>query len=145
MYPTLILYWANTFQQVSELIPYLIKQGNKRFAMPSANYLWPQLLNKATKKVIEANGGEVVLEEYFPLDQVEYSATIGKIKSEKVDHVFLTIIPPGLGPFGNNFLNQAGKTTGVPFHACTTMRTLLSTWNHMPWKVHTAVLTISTL
>ena len=63
------------FQQVSELIPYLIKQGNKRFAMPSANYLWPQLLNKATKKVIEDNGGEVVLEEYFPLDQVAFNAS----------------------------------------------------------------------
>ncbi len=100
------------FQQVSELIPYLIKQGNKRFAMPSANYLWPQLLNKATKKVIEANGGEVVLEEYFPLDQVEYSATIGKIKSEKVDHVFLTIIPPGLGPFGKQLFESGWQNDG---------------------------------
>ena len=87
-------------QQCDKLIPYLIKQqGRKRFAMPSANYVWPQLLNRYARKVIEANGGEVVFEEYYPLDQPEYSATIGKIRDGKVDCVFNTIIPPGLQPF----------------------------------------------
>ena len=87
-------------QQCDELIPYLIKTlGKKRFAMPSANYVWPQLLNKYARKVIEANGGEVVFEEYYPLDQAEYSATIGKIRDGKVDCVFNTVIPPGLQPF----------------------------------------------
>ena len=87
-------------QQCDKLIPYLIKTvGKKRFAMPSANYVWPQLLNKYARKVIEANGGEVVFEEYYPLDQAEYSATIGKIRDGKVDCVFNTVIPPGLQPF----------------------------------------------
>ena len=87
-------------QQCDRLIPYLIKtQGKKRFAMPSANYVWPQLLNKYARKVIEANGGEVVFEEYYPLDQAEYSATISKIRDGRVDCVFSTIIAPGLQPF----------------------------------------------
>ncbi len=87
-------------QQIDELIPYLVKSvGKKRFAMPSANYVWPQLLNKYARKVIEANGAEVVFEEYYPLDQAEYSATINKIRDGKVDCVFITIIPPGLQPF----------------------------------------------
>ena len=87
-------------QQCDKLIPYLIKTvGKKRFAMPSANYVWPQLLNKYARKVIEANGGEVVFEEYYPLDQPEYSATINKIKDGKVDCVFNTVIPPGLQSF----------------------------------------------
>ncbi|HJQ58559.1 MAG TPA: substrate-binding protein [Vineibacter sp.] len=87
-------------QQCDELIPYIIKKlGKKRFAMPSANYVWPQLLNKYARKVIQANGGEIVFEEYYPLDQAEYSATIGKIRDGKVDCVFNTVIPPGLQPF----------------------------------------------
>ncbi len=87
-------------QQCDGLLPYLIKTlGKKRFAMPSANYVWPQLLNKYARKVIEANGGEVIFEEYYPLDQPEYSATIEKIKSGKVDCIFNTVIPPGLQPF----------------------------------------------
>jgi ABC-type branched-subunit amino acid transport system substrate-binding protein len=102
-------------QQCDKLIPYLIKSvARKRFAMPSANYVWPQLLNKYARKVIEANGGEVVFEEYYPLDQAEYSATISKIKDGKVDCVFNTVIPPGLQPFMKQ-LNESGfqKNGGV--------------------------------
>ncbi len=86
-------------QQCDELIPWLIKNGGKRFALPSANYVWPHVLNEYARKSIEQNGGEVVFEEYYPLDQVEYSATVNKIIQEKVDVVFNTVIPPGVGPF----------------------------------------------
>ncbi|MEM7546206.1 MAG: substrate-binding protein [Pseudomonadota bacterium] len=87
-------------QQCAKLIPYLVQEkGFKRFALPSANYIWPQLLNKWARTAIEEAGAEVVMEDYFPLDQLEYSATVAKIKSENVDHVFNTIIPPGLQGF----------------------------------------------
>jgi branched-chain amino acid transport system substrate-binding protein len=86
-------------QQCDELIPWLIKNGGKRFALPAANYIWPHITNEYVRKVIEKNGGEVIFEEYYPLDQVEYSATVNKIMTNNVDVVFNTIIPPGVGPF----------------------------------------------
>jgi ABC-type branched-subunit amino acid transport system substrate-binding protein len=86
-------------QQCDEFIPWLMKNGGKRFALPSANYVWPHVLNEYARKVIQANGGEVIFEEYYPLDQVEYSATVNKIMTNKVDVVFNTVIPPGVGPF----------------------------------------------
>jgi len=86
-------------QQCDELIPWLFKNGGKRFAFPSANYVWPHLLNQYARKLVEKNGGEVVFEEYYPLDQVDYGATVNRIMSEKVDVVFNTVIPPGVGPF----------------------------------------------
>jgi ABC-type branched-subunit amino acid transport system substrate-binding protein len=102
-------------QQCDALIPHLIKTlGKTRFALPSANYVWPQFLNKYARKVIEANGGTVVFEEYYPLDQAEYSATIGKIRDGKVDCVFNTVIPPGLQPFFKQ-LHESGfqKNGGI--------------------------------
>ena len=100
-------------QQCDKLIPYLIKTlGKKRFAMPSANYIWPQLLNKYARKVIEANGGQVVFEEYYPLDQPEYSATIGKIRDGKVDVVFNTVIPPGLQSFVKQLYESGFQKNG---------------------------------
>ncbi|TXL73180.1 ABC transporter substrate-binding protein [Vineibacter terrae] len=100
-------------QQCDELIPYIInKLGKKRFALPSANYVWPQLLNKYARKVIQANGGEVVFEEYYPLDQPEYSATIGKIRDGKVDCVFNTVIPPGLQPFVKQLYESGFQRNG---------------------------------
>ena len=86
-------------QQCDEFIPWLIKNGGKRFALPSANYVWPHTLNVYARKVIEANGGEVVFEEYYPLDQIDFSATVNRVISNKVDVVFNTVIPPGVGPF----------------------------------------------
>jgi len=99
-------------QQCAKLLPYLIKQGAKRFAMPSANYRWPQLLNVWARKVIEDNGGEVVFEEYYPLDQVEYSATVAKIMNENVDHVFNTVIPPGLQAFSKQLFDAGFQKNG---------------------------------
>jgi len=86
-------------QQCDDLIPWLIANGGKRFAFPSANYVWPRVLNEYARKSVEKNGGEVVYEEYFPLDQVEYGASVKKIMDEKADVVFNTVIPPGLSPF----------------------------------------------
>ncbi len=63
-------------QQCDEFIPWLIKNGGKKFALPSANYVWPHTLNVYARKVIEANGGEVVFEEYYPLDQIDFSSTV---------------------------------------------------------------------
>lgn len=101
-------------QQCDDLIPWLIQNGGKRFAFPSANYIWPHKLNQYARKLVQAHGGEVVFEEYYPIDQIDYSATVNKIISEKVNVVFNTIIPPGVGPFfkqlyGAGFLKNGGR------------------------------------
>lgn len=99
-------------QQCARLIPYLIEQGNKRFAMPAANYIWPQVLNEWAREVIEANGGEVVMEEYYPIDQLEYSASVARIMNEGVDHIFNTIIPPGLQAFSRQLYDAGFQARG---------------------------------
>jgi ABC-type branched-subunit amino acid transport system substrate-binding protein len=83
-------------QQCDTFIPWLIKNGGKKFYLPSADYVWPHVLNAYARTVIEKNGGEVVGEEYFPVDHNEYSATVNRIMSSKVNVVFNTTIPPGV-------------------------------------------------
>ena len=101
-------------QQCDDLIPWLIAHGGKRFAFPSANYIWPHLLNAYARKSVEKHGGEVIFEEYYPLDQIDYGATVNRIMSDKVDVVFNTVIPPGVGPFFKQlyeagFLKRGGR------------------------------------
>src|SRR5262245_55002076 len=86
-------------QQCDQIIPWLIKNGGKRFALPSANYIWPHVLNRYASELIEKNGGEVIFEEYYPLDQMEYSATVNNIMTNNVEVVFNTIIAPGVALF----------------------------------------------
>jgi len=50
-------------------------------------------------KVIEASGGEVIFGGILPLDQIDFSPTVNRVISNKVDVVFNTVIPPGVGPF----------------------------------------------
>lgn len=87
-------------QQVDPLIPWLMKEtGAKRFYLPSADYIWPRILNKRVSQVVAANGGTIVGEEYFPLDHADYGQTIEKIEASGAEVVFNTIVPPGVSPF----------------------------------------------
>ena len=87
-------------QQVDPLIPWLMQQtGAKKFYLPSANYIWPHVMNKKVRQVVTASGGTIVGEEYFPLDHTDYAKTIEKIASSGAEVVFNTIVPPGLLPF----------------------------------------------
>jgi len=87
-------------QQVDPLIPWLMQEtGAKKFYLPSADYIWPHTMNRKVREVVTAHGGEIVGEEYFPLDHADYSKTVHKIMSVGAEVVFNTIVPPGLTPF----------------------------------------------
>src|ERR671930_851185 len=69
-------------QQVDPLIPWLMQQtGAMSFYLPSADYIWPHVLNAKVRELVTANDGSIVGEEYFPLDPVGYNETIHKILS----------------------------------------------------------------
>jgi ABC-type branched-subunit amino acid transport system substrate-binding protein len=106
-------------QQVDPLIPWLMElTGAKKFALPSADYIWPRVLNDSVRQVVAANGGEIVEEDYFPLDHMDYGETVDKIMSSGAEVVFNTIVPPGLTPFLER-LHDAGFTKGGGHIVCT--------------------------
>ena len=62
-------------QQVEPFFPWLMHEtGAKSFYLPSADYIWPQMMNKKVREVVTAEGGSVVGEEYFPMDHLDYEA-----------------------------------------------------------------------
>lgn len=97
-------------QQLDPLIPWLIQRtGARSFYLPSADYIWPHIMNGRVRELVTANGGTIEGEEYFPLDHTDYGKTIDKIMSTKTEVVFNTIVPPGLMPFLQQ-LHDAGFT-----------------------------------
>ena len=87
-------------QQVDPFIPWLMREtGAKTFYLPSADYIWPHMLNERVREIVTANGGTIVGEEYFPLDHVDYRETVERITASGADVVFNTIVPPGVTPF----------------------------------------------
>ncbi len=108
-------------QQVDPFIPWLMQQtGAKKFYLPSADYVWPRVMNKKVREVVTANGGVIVGEEYFPLDHGDYRATVEKIVSSGTDVVFNTTVPPGVTPFleqlhASGFSSRGGQLVCMYF------------------------------
>jgi ABC-type branched-subunit amino acid transport system substrate-binding protein len=106
-------------QQVDPLIPWLMdKTGATKFALPSADYIWPRVMNDHVRQIVMARGGEIVEEDYHPLDHTDYSAAIEKIMSSGAEVVFNTIVPPGVTPFMQQ-LYDAGFIQGGGQLICT--------------------------
>jgi branched-chain amino acid transport system substrate-binding protein len=106
-------------QQVEPLIPWLMQQTDaRRFYLPSADYIWPHVMNQKVREVVTAHGGAIVGEEYFPLDHGDYRHTVDKIMSSGAQVVFNTIVPPGVTPFLAQ-LHDAGFTKRGGHIVCT--------------------------
>src|SRR3954463_11722824 len=87
-------------QQIEPFFPWLMKETKATtFYLPSADYIWPHTLNKKVREVVTERGGEIVGEQYFPLDHIDYDAVVADIMATGADVVFNTIVPPGLTPF----------------------------------------------
>jgi branched-chain amino acid transport system substrate-binding protein len=102
-------------QQVDPLIGWLMREtGARTFYLPSADYVWPRVLNARVHEVVTANGGSIVGEEYHPLDHLDYAATVERITASGADVVFNTIVPPGVTPFfaelhASGFMARGGR------------------------------------
>ncbi len=108
-------------QQVNPFIPWLMRTtGATRFYLPSADYVWPRVLNARVRDVVTANGGSIVGEEYYPVDHMDYRATVERIVASGADVVFNTIVPPAVVPFFE-LLYDAGFTRRGGQLVCTYM------------------------
>ena len=103
-------------QQVDPFIPWLMREtGAKSFYLPSADYIWPHVLNARVREVVTANGGTIVGEEYFPMDHMDYRETVERITASGADAVFNTIVPPGITPFFEGLYDSGFTRRGGQF------------------------------
>jgi ABC-type branched-subunit amino acid transport system substrate-binding protein len=99
-HPLLFCTGAVPAQQVEPLIPWVMQQtGARTFYLPSADYIWPHVMNRKVHEVASANGGKIVGEVYFPVDHADWGETVDRINASGADVVFNTTVPPGCFPF----------------------------------------------
>lgn len=99
-HPLLFCTGAVPAQQVEPLIPWVMQHTAARtFYLPSADYIWPHVMNRKVHEVASANGGRIVGEEYFPVDHADWGETVKRINNSGADVVFNTTVPPGCIPF----------------------------------------------
>jgi branched-chain amino acid transport system substrate-binding protein len=120
-HPLLFCTGAVPAQQVEPLIPWVMQQTRARtFYLPSADYIWPHVVNRKVHEVASANGGRIVGEEYFPIDHADWGETVTRINDSGADVVFNTTVPPGCLPFlaalcDSGFTRRGGRVVTTYF------------------------------
>jgi len=100
-------------QQVDPFIPWLMQTtGAKTFYLPSADYIWPRVLNARVREVVTVHGGSIVGEEYYPMAHMDYRETVKRIAASGANVVFNTIVPPAVTPFFEELYNSGFQARG---------------------------------
>lgn len=119
--PLLFCTGAVPAQQVEPLIPWLMQRtGARRFYLPSADYIWPHVMNRKLHEVASANGGEIVGEQYYPIEHEDWAETVEQINARGTEVVFNTTVPPGCFSFlgalcGSGFTARGGLVVTTYF------------------------------
>ena len=79
-------------QNVSKLIPYVMKKWGKKAYIVAADYNYGQITAKWVTKYVREGGGEVVAAEFFPLDVTDFGPTLKKIQAAKPDMVVSVLV-----------------------------------------------------
>lgn len=80
-------------QQLAPVIPYLAEvRGAKTYFLIGNDYIWPRRTNSAAKGFIEAAGGSVVGEEYYPFTVDNFDTALARIKDSGADAVLCTLV-----------------------------------------------------
>ncbi|WP_341715863.1 urea ABC transporter substrate-binding protein [Micromonospora sp. FIMYZ51] len=82
---------ATTNQQIVPGLDYLKAQGAKSLYLVGSDYVFPRTANKIIKAYAEANGMQVLGEDYAPLGSTEFGTITNKVKSSGADAVFNTL------------------------------------------------------
>ncbi len=89
--PNIFYSGAAPNQQIVPAVEWLLKNKGKKFFLLGSDYVFPRTANKIIKAQLQAQGGELIAEEYTPLGHTDYSTIVNKIKAAKPDVVFNTL------------------------------------------------------
>lgn len=131
-YPTLyegfeyspnVMYGGATPNQNSvPLAKYLMETHGKRIYFVGSDYIYPRESNRVMRNVIRQGGGEVVGEEYVPLNAgvPKFKNIIENILKEKPDAIFSTVVGQGCINFYTAYFKAGGRGLDRPIASLTT-------------------------
>jgi ABC-type branched-subunit amino acid transport system substrate-binding protein len=104
-------------QQLDPFIPYLLENAGKSFFLAGADYIYPRNILAKVRQLVEAGGGNVVGEEYYPLDSTDISALQNKVLSSSAEVLFSVVVLPASIPFHKAIVDGGfkGKIAGTLF------------------------------
>lgn len=97
-------------QMVGPIVDYFMETGDaKKFFLVGSDYAFGRGMLEFTRAYIEGTGGEVVAEEYQPMDATDWTAIISKMRSTEPDAVIMSTA----GGAPNVTLQKQFKAAGI--------------------------------
>ena len=96
-------------QQLTDFVPWLIKNVGPKFYLIGSNYIYPKETNREVKALLAKHGGQTIAEEYAPLGHTEFSTNINKMKAAKPDVIFSDLVGDSIVAFYKQY-RQFGIT-----------------------------------
>lgn len=89
--PNIFYTGATTNQQIIPALDYMKEQGLTRVYLVGSDYVFPRTANKIIKAYAEANGLQILGEDYLPLGETGVSTIISKVLAAQPQIVFNTL------------------------------------------------------
>lgn len=89
--PDIIYTGAAPNQQVIPMVTWALQRHGKRVYMIGSDYVFPRTANKIVKKLLQAQGGQLVAERYVPLGEKNLDAIVREIATLRPDFVLNTL------------------------------------------------------
>ena len=112
--PNIFYTGATTNQQIVPAMDYLKEEGKTKVFLVGSDYVFPRTANKIINAYAEANGIEIVGEEYAPLGHTDFSTIVNKLKSSGADAVFNTLNGDSNVAFFKEYKNVGLSAESVP-------------------------------
>lgn len=102
-YSALPEHWVEPF------IPFLQESYGASYYLFGSDYIWPQKMNEAIRRVVGEVGGEVVGEEYTPFGVKDFTSTVRKITGSGAKVLVITVVGADAITFVKQFAAAGGK------------------------------------
>jgi urea transport system substrate-binding protein len=107
-------------QTIEPWVPWIVSNYGKKFYLIGSDYQWPRTINKVVKRVLAAQGGQVVGEEYVALGTSDFSSALTRIQAAKPNVLFSTVVgTDGIAlakqAYDYGLSKQGIVTSGAPF------------------------------
>jgi ABC-type branched-subunit amino acid transport system substrate-binding protein len=94
---------------VAPFIPFLQENYGPSYYLFGSDYIWPQKMNEAIRRVVGEVGGEVVGEEYTPFGVKDFTSTVRKITGWGAKVLVITVVGADAITFVKQFVAAGGK------------------------------------
>ena len=81
-------------QQLDPLIPWLLENKGTTFFLAGADYVYPRNVLAYVRDLVEAGGGTVVGEEYYPLDATDAATIVSQALGADAEVIFSVAVLP---------------------------------------------------